>query len=138
MIPPRTATIATALGVPLAVGLHALVGWHGYLPVVLALWGLGIPICARCIVLLGRGDPREVTYDEIVTVPVVFFLVPRFSVSIMVVGFVLHRIFDIAKPLGVRNLERLGGGLGIMADDLLAGVYGFLCMQALLQMGLVS
>jgi phosphatidylglycerophosphatase A len=39
-------------------------------------------------------------------------------------AFVLFRLFDIVKPLGVRRMERIGGGWGVMLDDILAGVYG--------------
>lgn len=131
MIPPRTATIATLWGIPLAIGLKHLVGWHGYLPVLGALWLIGIPICAHSAKLLGKGDPREVVFDEIVTLPVVYFLAPGFDWRVLVAGFALHRFFDILKPLGIARLERLGGGVGIMADDLLAAVYGLACMHLL-------
>ena len=41
-----------------------------------------------------------------------------------VVAFILFRFYDIAKPFGVRQMEKLPGGIGIMADDVLAGIYG--------------
>jgi phosphatidylglycerophosphatase A len=44
-------------------------------------------------------------------------------------GFLLFRFFDIVKPLGIRQVERLEGGWGIMLDDILAGVYGNLVLQ---------
>lgn len=138
MVPPRTATFATVLGIPLAIGLHWLVGWTYYLPIILSLWVIGIPICARSAQLLGLPDPREVTYDEYVTLPIVYFLVPSFSWQILVVGFVLHRFFDILKPLGIHQLQRLGGGVGIMIDDLVASFYGLAVMQLILWMGYLS
>jgi phosphatidylglycerophosphatase A len=131
LIPPRTATIATLWGIPLAIGLHYLVGWTGYLPMLAALWLVGIPICRRSAELLGGEDPRAVAYDEVVTLPIVYFLVPSFSWQVLITGFVLHRMFDIAKPLGIRRLERLGGGLGIMSDDLLAAGYALVVMRLL-------
>lgn len=135
MVPPRTATLAALLGIPLALTLHALVGWTFYLPIVGILWVLGIPLCARAARLLGAEDPRAVTYDEFVTVPIVFFLAPDWSAKVLVTGFILHRVFDIAKPLGIGTLEKLGGGLGIMSDDLLAGIYGMAVMRALASAG---
>lgn len=131
MIPPKTATIATLWGIPLALGLYALVGWTWYLPVLAALWLVGIPICTRTARLIGREDPREVTYDEFVTLPVVYFMAPEFGWRVLAAGFVLHRIFDIVKPFGIRRLERLGGGLGIMLDDLAAALVALAVMQLL-------
>lgn len=138
MVPPRTATLGTLLGIPLALGVYTLVGWYGYLPVIAALWMLGTPICERAATLLNRSDPREIVYDEIVTLPIVFFLTPILSWKVIAAGFVLHRIFDIGKPFGVRRLEQLGGGLGIMADDLLAAIYGWGVLQLLIRWNLVG
>lgn len=131
MIPPRTATIATLWGIPLAIGLHHAVGWIGYVPALIALWLSGIAICGRAATVLGRPDPREITYDEFTTLPMVYFLTNRFSLSILIAGFLLHRVFDITKPFGIRRVERLGGGLGIMADDVLAALAAFAVMRLL-------
>jgi len=46
-------------------------------------------------------------------------------------GFVLFRLFDILKPYPIRRLEKIGGGAGIVLDDLLAGVYGNVCLRLL-------
>lgn len=135
MIPPRTATIATTLGIPLAIALKGLVGWTLYLPVLVVLWLAGIPIAERCGRILGLKDPREVTYDEFTTLPLVYFLAPHFSWQVLAAGFALHRLFDITKPLGIRRAERLGGGLGIMLDDVLASVYALGCMHILYAAG---
>ena len=55
---------------------------------------------------------------------IVFLFVP-FAISwkLILAGFLLFRLFDIWKPYPIRRLESLGGGLGIMADDVLAGIY---------------
>lgn len=137
MVPPRTATIATTWGIPLAIGLYHLVGWTGYLPVLFVLWVIGIPICGRSARLLGRKDPREVVYDEYSTLPLVYFLVPNFGWRILVLGFVLHRIFDISKPFGIRRLEWMKGGLGIMIDDVAASIIALAILQSLLAFGVV-
>lgn len=130
LIPPRIATLGTLWGIPLAWGLMA-VGSVGYVPILIALWCLGIPICTKAAVLLASEDPREVVYDEFTTLPLVYFLAPSFSITVIVVGFVLHRIFDISKPWGVRHAESLPGGLGIMTDDIVASVYALACMHLL-------
>jgi phosphatidylglycerophosphatase A len=46
-------------------------------------------------------------------------------------GFILFRLFDILKPYPIRKLENIGGGAGIVLDDLLAGVYGYVCLRLL-------
>jgi phosphatidylglycerophosphatase A len=55
----------------------------------------------------------------------------------LLAGFLLFRLFDIWKPYPVKNLEKLPGGWGIMADDWLAGVYAAILLRAALHFGLV-
>ena len=68
-------------------------------------------------------DPSRVVVDETVGTWIALMAVPTDDWWYAVVAFVLFRFFDIVKPLGVRRMEALGGGLGIMMDDLLAGIY---------------
>jgi phosphatidylglycerophosphatase A len=138
MIPPKVATLATLLGVPLAIGLHAAVGWTWYIPVLAALWVIGVPICARSALLLGIDDPSEVTYDEVTSLPLVYFLAPSVSWQILLAGFFLHRFFDILKPLGVAKLDALHGGVGVMADDVLASIYALAVLQLLVALGWIA
>ena len=67
-------------------------------------------------------DPQKVVIDEVLGMWITMLFVP-FTLLNLLIGFVLFRFFDIAKPLGVRKMENLGGGLGVMADDMLAGIY---------------
>jgi phosphatidylglycerophosphatase A len=74
--------------------------------------------------LLGRKDPGAVVVDEVAGQLVALLFVPYGAPWwVIVAAFVAFRVFDIWKPYPVRRLESLGGGLGIMADDLLAGFY---------------
>jgi phosphatidylglycerophosphatase A len=74
--------------------------------------------------LLGKKDPGAVVVDEVAGQLVAFLFVPWGAGWWAVLAcFVLFRAFDIWKPYPIRRLEGLGGGLGIMADDLLAGFY---------------
>jgi phosphatidylglycerophosphatase A len=74
--------------------------------------------------LLGKKDPGAVVVDEVAGQLVAFLFVPWVAGWWAVVAcFVAFRVFDIWKPYPVRRLEGLGGGLGVMADDLLAGFY---------------
>ena len=81
--------------------------------------------------ILGRIDPPQVVIDEVGGTLVALFLVP-FSWLTFFLGFLLFRIFDIAKPFPVRRLEALKGGKGIVLDDLLAGIYANLCLRIIL------
>ena len=99
----------------------------GQLAVIVVLFLIGIPLCSYAAHRLGQKDPGAVVWDEIVTVPIVFLGTPPDAIHqplILVLGFALHRLFDISKLPPARQLERLNGGLGIMADDVAAAVYG--------------
>ncbi|MFT3744735.1 MAG: phosphatidylglycerophosphatase A [Pyrinomonadaceae bacterium] len=90
---------------------------------------IGIWAAGRSIPLLGNEDPSEAVVDEVMGQLVTFCFVP-FGISwpFVLLGFLLFRAFDIWKPYPVRDLEVLPGGLGICADDLVAGVYAGICL----------
>lgn len=76
-------------------------------------------------------DPSRVVVDEMVGVWITLLAVPSGHVWYAAGAFVLFRLFDIFKPLGIRRMERLPGGTGVMMDDVLSGVYGFIVLIAL-------
>lgn len=86
---------------------------------------LGIWAAGRSTELLGSKDPSQAVIDEVIGQLIVFLFVP-FDVSwkFVLTGFILFRIFDIWKPYPINSLENLPSGIGICADDILAGVYG--------------
>lgn len=92
---------------------------------------LGIAASARAQKLFGHEDPSEVTIDEFVGMLIAFLWLPMTLNCIMTV-FILFRLFDIFKPFPARQFERLGGGLGIMADDVMAGIYANLAFRLLI------
>ena len=79
-------------------------------------------------------DPGRVVVDEWVGYLVTVAFLPN-SFSIAFVAFLLFRLLDIVKPPPARQLERLPGGWGIVADDVMAGVYGNLLMRLGLALG---
>ena len=79
----------------------------------------------------GRTDPGQVVIDEVAGMLVTLFLNPVGWVGAFV-GFLLFRAADIVKPFPARRLERLHGGLGIMADDVMAGIYANLALRVIL------
>ena len=79
--------------------------------------------------ILDRGDPGVVVIDEIVGVLIALAAVPLHPVAALA-GFALFRLFDIAKPFPVGWVDRhLHGGLGIMLDDVAAGLYALLVLH---------
>ena len=90
----------------------ALVFW-------VALWASGLTRD-----LLGKTDPPEVVIDEVAGFLLTMLLLPV-SWQALVLGFFLFRFFDILKPFPIKRVERLGGALGIVADDLVAGMYAY-------------
>jgi phosphatidylglycerophosphatase A len=93
-----------------------------YAGIVAALFAFGVWASGRVARALGQKDPSSIVWDEIVGVLVALFMAPA-GWGYVVAGFLLFRLFDIAKPLGIDRLQHLPGGWGIMADDLLAGLY---------------
>jgi phosphatidylglycerophosphatase A len=79
----------------------------------------------------GRADPGQVVIDEVAGMLVTLFLNPVGRVG-AVGGFFLFRVADILKPFPARRLERLDGGLGIMADDVMAGIYANVALRVIL------
>jgi phosphatidylglycerophosphatase A len=75
----------------------------------------------------GREDPGEVVIDELAGQCIVFVPAAMFTelnpLLVAGLGFVFFRLFDIVKPFPIKKLEKLPAGLGILADDLLAGIY---------------
>jgi phosphatidylglycerophosphatase A len=72
----------------------------------------------------GTKDPSLVVVDEVAGQWLTLAGVLYWNWKSILVAFVLFRFFDIRKPAPVRQLERLPGGVGIMLDDIMAGVYG--------------
>jgi phosphatidylglycerophosphatase A len=76
----------------------------------------------------GRADPGQVVVDEVAGMLVTLFLVPVGWAGAFL-AFLLFRLADIVKPYPANRLERLPGGAGIMADDIMAGVYANLALR---------
>ena len=121
LAPVAPGTFGSLAGLPLAWGMWQLPEW-GRLLAPLLCFAVGVPICGFAARRLGLKDPGAVVFDEIAAFSVVFLAV-EMNLATGVLGFVLFRVFDILKPWPVRQLERLPGGWGIMADDFAAAAY---------------
>jgi phosphatidylglycerophosphatase A len=125
LIRPAPGTVGSAVwGLPLAWAIGLLPETWLQFGVILILTIVGIPLAtAAGRALGGKKDNQSIVWDEIVTVPVVFLLVPLTNWRVALAGYALHRLLDITKPPPAVQLERLPEGLGVMADDWMASVY---------------
>ena len=90
----------------------------------------GIPACGFLEEEFGE-DPKQATMDEAAGMAIALLAVPLTPLNVFL-AFVLFRLFDVLKPQPARWAERLPKGVGIMADDLIAGVYARAVMAVLL------
>ncbi|MEO8500750.1 MAG: phosphatidylglycerophosphatase A [Vicinamibacteria bacterium] len=80
---------------------------------------------------MGLKDPGLIVADEIAGMMVTMIAIPLSAKSLLL-GFILFRVMDVVKPPPARQFEHLKGGIGIVADDLMAGVYAQLVLRGLL------
>ena len=101
--------------------------------VVLTLGVTGVSMIAADLVAksMGLKDPGLIVADEIAGMMVTMIAIPL-SPKSLVLGFILFRVMDVVKPPPARQFERFKGGLGIVADDLMAGVYAQIALRGLL------
>jgi phosphatidylglycerophosphatase A len=99
------------------------------LATLIAVTLLGIWSGGRVERALGTKDPGVIVIDEVAGMMLSVLILPR-TVAVLFVAFVLFRIFDIWKPFPARESQSLSGGLGVMLDDLIAGLYALLVLLA--------
>jgi len=100
-----------------------------YLGFLLAAFVAGIWLCGRTARDIGVHDHGGIVWDEFVGFWLTMLLAPPGLLWVLA-GFVLFRFFDIVKPWPIRWLDRhVHGGLGIMIDDVLAGLFALACLQ---------
>jgi phosphatidylglycerophosphatase A len=101
-----------------------------YLAVLAVLFIIGTVAAGAAEKIVDQGDPGIVVIDEIVGQLLALTLAPAHPLAALA-GFALFRLFDIRKPFPVGWLDqRIHGGLGIMLDDVAAGIYALLILQA--------
>jgi phosphatidylglycerophosphatase A len=126
--PGTYASIATSLIFFLIFKFSGRIPAELHLIVLCLISIFGVLAAANVSRSVGVEDPQFVVIDEVAGQLMTFLLLPVTPVN-LILGTVLFRTFDIWKPFPIRKLESLKGGVGIMADDLLAGVYGNLILQ---------
>jgi len=116
-------TFGTLAAVPLYLALVQAQSLIVYSVVTLLVILVGVWICGQAAEKLGEHDFGGIVWDEIAGFLVTMWLIP-FTWQAVALGFILFRVFDIVKPWPIRWIDRqVDGGLGIMLDDVLAGVF---------------
>ncbi len=120
-------TAGTVVGVLLYLLVKGLApAW--YLAAAAAVIVTGIWTAGRAEVLLGKKDAQSIVIDEIAGYLVAMFLVSS-GWGFIAAGFLLFRFFDIVKPWPLKRLQDLHGGVGVMLDDIGAGIYTNIVLQ---------
>ena len=133
-VPFAPGTVGSLVGLILYAAIHwtsaPLAAELAIIAVVLAVgvWAAGVAERR-----LGLDDPGPVVIDEVAGM-LISLVMTGVGWSGAIAGFLLFRLFDIVKPYPASRLERLGGGLGIMADDVMAGLYANVALQLLLRL----
>lgn len=121
-------TVGTGAGVVIYLALVQLPA-AAYLPITALLFILGIAVCGRTAADLRIHDHPAIVWDEVVGYLVTMIAAPAGWLW-LALGFGLFRLFDIWKPWPIRAIDRqVHGGLGIMLDDVLAGLFAFGVLQ---------
>lgn len=127
--PKAPGTFGTLAAVPLYLLLEPLSA-TAYALMLLVTFVVGIYLCGKTSEDMGVHDHGGIVWDEFVGYWITMFMAPAGWLWI-VAGFVLFRFFDIVKPWPIGWADkRVSGGLGIMLDDVLAGIMAWACLQA--------
>ncbi len=91
---------------------------------------IGVKIGTKFEKVYGK-DPSQCTVDELVGMWISLLFVPKTLVNV-IIAFFIWRLMDIVKPAPARQLEKLNGGLGIMIDDVVSGIYSLIVIHILI------
>ncbi len=128
LLPLAPGTWGSIAALPFAYAIASLFGAIGLLAAASLLFCVGWWVAHRYARAAGEKDPPAVVIDEVVGQWIVLVVAPP-HLGYYLLGLVIFRAFDILKPPPARLFERdLGGGLGIMLDDVVAGGYGFVLL----------
>jgi phosphatidylglycerophosphatase A len=104
-----------------------------YAALTCALITLGFLFSTEAERIMGRKDAPFIVIDEVCGILLSFIFIP-FDYKLLIIGFVVFRILDTLKPYPADTLQRLKGNLGIMADDIVAGLYTNIILQVVLRL----
>jgi len=115
-----------------ALALFAFIRWIGVpaieLGAIVVVFAVGVWAAHGTEIALGRKDPGIVVIDEVLGMLITLAILPV-SIWGVVLGFLFFRALDVIKPFPAAQLEHIHGGMGIMADDAVAGLYSHLLLR---------
>lgn len=131
LAPFAPGTFGSLAALPIILLLQFHVTWS-YLIVTTLAVSYGVIICQRVADDLGVHDHPAIVWDEIAGMLITFIAIPLTPLTLLL-GFVLFRFFDIVKPFPIRLIDKkVKGGLGIMLDDVIAGIFAAITLRFLL------
>jgi phosphatidylglycerophosphatase A len=137
-VPVAPGTAGTAVAVPLVWALSGL-GWPAFLAITIAVTAIGIAAASEADRSWGTHDSGRIVIDEVAGYMVTMLPVARGDWWMLGVGFVLFRLLDQVKPPPARAIdEKMGGGAGVVLDDIAAGVWGAVIMWGLAHWGVLD
>ena len=130
-VPVAPGTFGSALGLAVFVAVRSTGSVAVELGVIALIFAVGIWAGTVAEHHFGGIDPGPIVLDEVLGMLITLALLPV-NVTGAIVGFLLFRVLDVIKPWPSARLEKLPGGLGVMADDGMAAIYGNLAMRGLI------
>lgn len=128
LAPKAPGTFGTLAAIPIFL-LLALLTPTFYLIAIIVMSVAGVYICGKAAEDVGVHDHPAIVWDEFVGYFITMFMIPVTWQSVLV-GFLLFRLFDILKPWPISFIDKnVSGGLGIMLDDILAGLFSLVIMM---------
>jgi phosphatidylglycerophosphatase A len=134
--PAAPGTVASLAALPLAWAIKWFTDDWILLALIVVVAIIGVRACEIYARETGMTDPSECVIDELVGQWIACLIAPL-SLPAFAVAFAAFRVFDIAKPWPIERFERAPGGLGIMLDDAVAGVFAGVIVGVLRWIGLV-
>ncbi len=129
-------TVASAVALPVAWVVLKYLGPVALFSLSFAVAALGTWACDAYVRLNGTDDPSECVIDEVAGQFLACAMAPL-SLFGFLLAFALFRLFDISKLWPISEAERLRGGLGVMADDMVAGLFAGLIVAVVTSLGLI-
>lgn len=130
-VPLAPGTFGSAAGLAVFYAVRSTGSVSVELATIVVLFAIGIWSASAAERELGGIDPGPVVLDEVVGMLITLALLPVNGTGV-IVGFLIFRVLDVLKPWPAARFERLHGGLGVMADDGMAAIYGNLIMRGLI------
>jgi phosphatidylglycerophosphatase A len=130
-VPIAPGTFGSAAGLPVFLAVRSTGSVAVELAAIVILFAIGVWSGTIAEHHFGGVDPGPIVIDEVVGMLITLALLPV-TMTGAIVGFLVFRVLDVVKPWPSGGFEKLPGGLGVMADDGMAAIYGNIVMRALI------